>query len=449
MPRRSSKIFAFLIDDTSWRVAVLTRGEIKIHAFNFTEDHSEKDCVSQVVEKLGLPACKGGALLALPSNHCVAVPFVLDRTGRQPSAQSLLYEIEHNIPLNAEELVADFSIRDTSAFGVATEFAKIKSIVAALDTAGITVSAVTPCAFLAFRSQKQKQPQTDQGLWIGDDGRWIDAVRFSGDQIEAWYGCPVSTKCLDDHLAIWKSGWQDSFELIETITTPGLRKRIIKVFPETRSTQDVEDDASRFYEDAADQALRITTRGQTPAIDLCRDPRIGEARRRRLQTVSAVLLAAIMTLIASMGGAAWFRVLELDRARRSVVAEQASLYREAFPGKPVPGALLSRLRSEALTLNAISGQDQSMPQFESALDRLTAGLVLLPRGVRFRLLEMQLNPQSMRLEGQATNHRAPELLANALRKQEHFSISAPKTQALRSGGVAFTIHGSPFELVTD
>jgi hypothetical protein len=142
----------------------------------------------------------------------------------------------------------------------------------------------------------------------------------------------------------------------------------------------------------------------------------------------------------------------------------------------VPAAVLARFRSEAAKSRGLAGTDDSVPPPAATLQDLHNVIAGLPEGnggetsggvsggdaLRFRVLELRIEPTRLYLDGQARSHAAADRIAAGLREATTYQIDPPRTQNLRSsnttalasqtsggsggrGGVAWTLVGQRVE----
>ncbi len=66
-------------------------------------------------------------------------------------------------------------------------------------------------------------------------------------------------------------------------------------------------------------------------------------------------------------------------------------------------------------------------------------LTALPMETRFRVVEVQIEPDRLGLEGQARSHGEAEGIAASLRTLPDWQVNPPSTHSLRERGVAFSV----------
>ena len=80
----------------------------------------------------------------------------------------------------------------------------------------------------------------------------------------------------------------------------------------------------------------------------------------------------------------------------------------------------------------------------SALSHLRNLLANLPATVRFRILDLNIRPDAITVDGQARTHAEAEAIAIALRQCGIYEVEAPKTQA-KDPGVSFIFTAKPIQ----
>lgn len=67
----------------------------------------------------------------------------------------------------------------------------------------------------------------------------------------------------------------------------------------------------------------------------------------------------------------------------------------------------------------------------------------LPTDLRYRILDLNIQPNRIRLDGQARSHVEAERLAMALRQSGTYEVESPKTEVLKERGVSFLFNAIP------
>ena len=108
----------------------------------------------QIADSLKENGCGGDpVLLALPSKMCLASAISLD--GLNPrDRKAMLFRLEEQLPIAAEDFVADFIVADGRALGVAVLTRPLKSLIDSLARAGVSIANIVPGALLATMGQR-------------------------------------------------------------------------------------------------------------------------------------------------------------------------------------------------------------------------------------------------------------------------------------------------------
>ncbi len=212
-----------------------------------------------------------------------------------------------------------------------------------------------------------------------------------------------------------------------------------------------------------------TLPGAGGGVDLRRGALGATDRIERLVGPLTALTTAVAILLMSVGLTQFGVARSTQRATERAEEAQAALFRETFPGRLVPVALLSRLRSEAAEARGLAGEPADTAQAVDVLDDLQAVLEHLPptdtevpsstganqkadahaaTPMRYRLLELRLDARRLYLDGQARSHGEAERLAAGLRAVPGFAFDSPRTQNLNERGVGFTLSGQRAEATT-
>jgi len=153
----------------------------------------------------------------------------------------------------------------------------------------------------------------------------------------------------------------------------------------------------------------------------------------------------VLLLVAVIGVTQWragrYAAIEADLAGREV-----ELFKQTFPDQRVPVNIKSRLASEARKLAGLSGReagDVAAMRPTSALVHLYALLASLPGDLRFRILDLSIDPDQLRVTGEARAHGDAERIAGSLRDTGRYEVDPPRTQALADRGVSFTFTARP------
>src|SRR5690606_24179347 len=87
-------------------------------------------------------------VLSIPSRHCLSAWIDIQGLPRRDREQTLIYRLEAELPIAAEDIVADFVESQGGALGVALPFQVITPWIAGLEAAGMQIDHLVPHAML-------------------------------------------------------------------------------------------------------------------------------------------------------------------------------------------------------------------------------------------------------------------------------------------------------------
>ncbi len=428
--------FLILAGPDQWRLAVVADGEAELHPLGVRGGRIDSDAADEIRRALLDHGHRGeGVALGLPSQWVMVAGIDVDNLPRRHRRQALLYRLEEQLPLAAEAVVADFVQRDHAALAAAARADRLIDIVDRLEAAGVMVQLVSPAAALALQAQAADPPDHRRCFLAADlDGR-IELAALDAGTPASWQSLPQDPAAFVRALRAELLG-DPPAEPAELVML-GLNGDFLAAASavnglQVRHAEPVDLAAAR----GAADALRGRVR---PWFDFRRGPLGPADRLRPVRRPLTACAAAAAVLLATMAGALLWRARGHRRLAGDHAARQADVFHQAFPGQRLPPSVGHRLESEARKLGRVRTVTADMPGRRCALDALRDALVGLPAGVHWRILEIQIDPARMVLEGQARSHADAEKIAAALRAAGRFDVDPPRTERLESGAVAFAI----------
>jgi hypothetical protein len=269
------------------------------------------------------------------------------------------------------------------------------------------------------------------------------------DLIELRMGKPVHWWWLDDDVATMRqclTTWAATCHGSARLAMVGCDEAALSLNP---TVGDVE--LHRLVEVTDDQAAALAAagvlRGEAwPWIDLRRDALAGADPYQTYRRPLAALAAAAVLLLAAVIAVALWRGREHAAWARELSHQQVEVFKSAFPHQSPPPSIKGRLQSEWQKLAGPGGPRAAGIEAlagSSALDHLRAVLAALPADLRLRILDLAVQPDLIRLDGQARSHAEAERIAAALRAAGLRDVEPPKTQVIGAGGVSFLLTARP------
>lgn len=377
-------------------------------------------------------------LLALPASWCLSASLStqgLERSGRR---RALEFQLEEHLPLAAEDLVADFIDQPgEKALAVACELARLRPLIEALQSAGVSVGHACPAALLAAEVSGSA---ADAVLIEGADGQQL--VELQQGRPAQWWWFADDAPALRRRLMTWADEQHAA----------GAAARLMRLTADEQSDDpavqlpqrvQVNAPTQQWQDAAARRGARILDGSASPWIEFRRDSLAAPGRWEVYRHPAAALLVAAVIAFISVFTTAWYRAAEYRELADAHQDAQIALFKQALPEQRVPATgVKQRLASEYRQLAGVGGHaDEALAADElrpvSALYQMWQVLDALPEDVRYRIVDLDVRPDRVRVDGQARSHGDAERLAVALRATGRYEVDAPKTQALREEGVSF------------
>lgn len=438
------------VQNTRWVVGLSEGDQAALHevAIDGQAPFSAEAAVTavrKVIDAQG--AVPGPLVLALPSSECLAATVSLDGLMRKQRYEGMLYRLEEQLPVDAEQLTADFVAYGGAAMGVATRHARLGPIVDALEESGIDVAHICPTALLIHESLRQTAPtQTTETLRcdiLATDRTTIDLIFVRGEELLAWRSVTAVASLVRTELEQTSLHLGASPETLETHFALRLDEWITSGSDATKPPGEAVDAA---FLPVVLEASTNLGEGIRPVVDLRRGALAGRSIWTRVTAAAYAAALALGLFLLMIGAVATHWGNSAAQQSRIADREQASLFREVFPNQAIPAAPVSRFRSEAAKAKGTTGTGDHVPQPGVALKDLFDVLEGLPASgeMRFRLLETRIESDRIYLSGQARSHADTDRVVGGLRKTVDFSLDPPRTQNLTGAsgqGVSFTLGG--------
>lgn len=365
---------------------------------------------------------KGGIVLATPSNWSLC--GTVDRANLpRARRQAMVYRLEEQLPLSAEDVVADFIEADQTALGVAGQLRLLQPAVAEATAAGFAIDAVVPAALLAGQGYLHRK-QPDGVLMFEQDGQ-IELLQLADGVVTGWDTLPADA----DDLAVELGVRALRGPIAVTAGPLPVELKPIEGVTVTPADLPLADDA------AARAAYAIARQGVSPIVDLYRDPLgSGDALRGARPAVRAAVAAAVLLLIAVFGGILW-RASAYHRLAADYEAQQQAIFTQTFPGKPLNTDLsvATQLLREERRLRGLAGGDGGdVPARVSSLALLHRVLAAMPEG-QCRVNELDVKEDRLTLEATVANHTDVEVIYKALAADKGLEVSPPLSERLPDG----------------
>ncbi len=443
-----SDTYTIFVGERAWRIGQLRQGELRFEII--AQDDPTDVAAAAQQTRTTLEAMGYGdepVVLAMDSSWCLSAAINTQDIERSGRRRAMAFRLEEHLPISAEDFVADFFEADAGeALGVCCELSRLRAVVDTLVGAGVPVWHICPAAFLAGAHAAEQQDQADAVLLDGDGDRG------AFDLIELHHARPVRWWWLADDADAVRA----RLDAIEVSPEAPLKVAVIggrRTEALAKANGRIDRlDIDRIDRDAAavHAAARLVAQTASPWIDLRRDALAGPDRYATYRKPLIALVGAVVLLVVGVIVAMQWRGRAYAGLAERFRDQQVAVFAQALPeqaSRP-PANIRGRLKSEATKLAGLGGQvgddaDVATLRPRSALAHLHAVLGALPTDLRLRVLDLSIQPDLVRLDGEARTHVEAERIATALRNTGEYEVDPPRTRALREQGVSFLFNARP------
>lgn len=417
----------FLESDCCW-ISQITPGQAvgeptRLTGSDTREDGSQSRWGESVVDYLTSQGYAGGpVLLGIESVRCL-VSNVSPPADSPQNHSTLSYALEVNLPLAAEDFVADFVFSQETALAIALDLSAVLPFVEALEDGGVAIQIITPTALLAVQdlipdSDRAGRPRIV--LW-----RFHDQIEFfvvdRNTTIRQWHLLPNEIDAVLRQLQVCCL----KHDTPPSLMACNLDSEMLIALRQQHPADIEEHDEKGYLDSAAEAGAEALARRRAPAIELRRGALAGRDVYRPIrgllrftQWSAAVFL--LVTIVVST-----VRSYHYNRQVSNYQADQMLLFQDVLPGQRSVTGIRKRLESEYKKLSGLTGAASASPGAVSALETLASLLRSLPDDLAFRFQEVRLEEAGhVFLRGQVQTHGGADALAAALRAGE-FNVQQP------------------------
>lgn len=444
--------FMVIIACPRWRVARVVDGEVEAATIDGEADATVEQRADVAHQRLVDWGYAGGPiLLALASSSCLCATIGTDDLERGGRRQAMGYRLEECLPISCEDVIADYvEAGHGQALGVCAETEWLRSIVGAFESVGVPVGPICPLALLAAADVLEQHPDAG-GVLIGDGevGRAYDLVELRGDRPARWWWHTA------DHAAVWTgvAGLSTESDRPLRLALLGCPSLVRDDARSIGSIELIETETTGQDTAGTRHAARLLAHGALPWIDLRRGALAAPGRYEVYRRPVLALAAAVVVLLVCASIAMHLHGRQYAALTDELRQEQVAVYRQATPDAGLVDVhfMERRLQSVKNQLaglggRAIGANDPNSLVPASALEHLYDVISGLPQDLRFRILDLDIQPERIIVDGEARSHIEAERIAGALRQTGLFEVDPPKTQSLTGHeGVSFLFSAKPVD----
>ncbi len=438
-------------NDDAWSAVTVCDGDVHVAAVPRNDDASLEAYAAAVRQHLADHGYTGGPVaLALPSAWCLCAVIGTDELERGGRRRAMGFRLEEHLPISSEDVVGDYVDTGTGeALGVCAELDRLGAIVRALEAAGVRVRHICPAAILAAAWAAEQYPGVAAVLVCGG-GRdeapaapEYDFVELQNGRPVRWWWLAANDAAVSERLAACAATGDPSPRV--AVIGPGDAPH---TWDAAGADLEPVSPAVGGEQAAALRATALLEGSASPWIDLRRDALAPPDPYQVYRRPVGALVAAAAVLLIGLSGVMQWRGRQYAALGRRYVQQQVDVFKEALPNQRVPGSVRNRLVSERRKLADLGGPSAPDSGTQaaaavSALEHLRRVLASLPKDLRYRILDLNIQPDLIRVDGEALSHVEAERLAVALRDTGLYEVEPPKTQALKDHGVSFLFTAKP------
>lgn len=381
-------------------------------------------------------------MLTLPSNACYATMIDLASLPNKPSYQQLLYAMEENLPLAAEEVVGavvlphDAKEKSAETLAIAIKHQSLLLLIQELEAANVRIEHICPQSMIGIENLLSEHPEVNSCylLYQVNDTLEIFYIDHQKTQpaLNLWLHQSTNTKKLNQTLSILLDQKQ---------------AKVIAVNVEQHILDNIAHEITKInhpqISDAANiQASYLLKHKIAPSYDLRQGTLASKDPLRRVKTQLITLGLVASLAFACTVGSLLYRSHQYQQYTSQHKQEITKLHQEIIGHRSQTP--ISDLRIKAQTLNALhptqaatatKSAENSKPKNRinrSSLDTLNQTLKRLPKHIRINLNAINAYPDQVTLTGYTRSLVDAENIAIVLAQDKTLNIKKPDAKSVPS-----------------
>jgi hypothetical protein len=424
------------LERDSWRIVACDGTDVSGHQFAPNDLLEQPNFIVETLAGLGLVGQP--VVLGLSSAWCLAVTVPVASPQMLRKRTAMRYSLEEWIPWSAEDFVVDYIGHQSSACMVAVRIEPLRSFLRALEELDVTIAVVCPTAILAVSdllSSAAKLPPNITLAWHHE--QHIEVFTINNGRLYRWSRCECSGESIARELDVQAQASDNALPLVLLDVEPELAEDLQRRGLQIEGQRD-----DNLLETADCIAKSVSIGHQEALLDLKRDELAGiQSIKRFAKQFARLQFAAALILILITAGF-WLRGNLYQEAIVDVEAALAEVHMKLFPNKEVPQDVHTSVNREFRQLQGTHTVSSDLPTRVDASAILQNLLSTLPKDLRFRLPEIQIEEGRISLGGEVRSNADADKIAAALR-QGGFMVESPKTQRLAEQGFSVRLSAKP------
>jgi hypothetical protein len=444
----SDPIVVFL-HSNRWCIAAAANDQEDRSKLEFSPETPVAQRVERLADQLMAvdPDVASPVILALCSQMClVAEVDQGDLPAGKGRNEAMEYRLEERLPISAEQMAAQWiALPGSRALGICCQADVLVEIVSQLQLHQRVVQAISPAALLAGQWVAARADKTDAALVLPgpDEPAELDLLIVRAGRLEGWQWLGQDQDALAEALREAAQAGPSPVDLLKVGSRIDLPEEVASSVAQVDSTAWQEETtasaaikmASEFAENQEPLWVNLRTHRRMPS-------RSSAPVDRALRIAGVMLTVLLMCLIA--GGLLMSR--RYEQRAEALAGRQSRLFIKTMDSRNVPLDVAARLRSERMRLAGLGGRSRAKPQKPtSALAHLQSMLSIVPRDVRFRVTQLEIDPNRIIMTGHARDLLAVEKVTNAVRQAGGYDVEPGETQRLNDRSFSFMFTARPVE----
>lgn len=373
----------------------------------------------------------GGIVIGLPSYACFAVNFPKRHWKQKPRPDSLAYELEPVVPLDADTMLVDAISTPVGWLAIAADSGPLQESLVGVRQRATWIAAACPVVILAASKLIRGLPKRGNAVVVWQTNHTLDWLEISNRNIYQWVWVSATEDSIRKATAASRDGAGSEHFIL--VNTEEWIHALVRTHCDTVDLLQLD-----VQHEAQATANRIVHGFDRPLFNLYSGVLAEADAIKPFRWTLIATLASLSLLLMVMGGVFLWRANENEKEVVRLQDRQAAIFSELFPGQPVPIGLLTRLESEHRQLQVTRGRVEDTPVVESILPVFHAFLSGTPTGSRFRWDRIDFAPHRIvQAAGLAKSFGDYENVGNSLRKAG-FQVP-PLSTAQVSGGVSMRL----------
>jgi hypothetical protein len=359
-----------------------------LHPLDFPADASPELAAAQIASHLQASGCPGeDVILAIPGSWCLSAGFTL-AANRPRRHETLSLRLEEQLPIPAEEFVADFVHCGDQVLGIAGRLELLAPVITALESQQVHIANVIPLSLLGLQNLAAGLRNVSACI-LWQYAHQVDVMCLRQGRLTHWSVVPAEVRSLAAELSRL------------ALDGPAEETRCDLDAALTQSLQAEGWMLTRFHRAMPVAALatanQIAAGMVPPLIDLRRGTLAAPDPLRRLRGSLNATLVAAMVFLCVAASAMLVRSSRYQQVVAQSEARQAVVFQQAFPNAAVPVNIKARLEAEYRSVGT-SGAPSTTASAPAIL-LLRDLLSHLPSSAKVELTRVVIRGNHFRVEG--------------------------------------------------